>query len=232
MSSLTVSNAHLLDRQGLQCEALKERKQNAIQNRGNDKVQKKVPTICQKRIMSRYSHTFTVKGLDMALVTIIISRNHLCEGVFAVSSPRLTRSQNLRIFQTRPIPRLSSQRLTPSSRSFTLPLHLQAIHWRRPSLTLSFSMAFFLLTRPGAIWTPVIPGTHSFGSTHRSTRVAAVGRHDSRWDNLIDTKDRASRRDKTDLCVMKMWRCVRLASDGREGEKRSGGRMERTWRKR
>lgn len=148
------------------------------------------------------------------------------------TSPRLTRSQNLRSFHTRPMPRLSSQRLMPSSRSLTLPFHLDAIHCRNPSLTLSFSMAIFLATSPGAMWTLLKPGTHSFGSTQRSTKHAGEGRVASRRESRMDTRERASRRETTDVCVKKMEREMRSANDGREEDQSRGGRTQRVRRRR
>lgn len=130
-------------------------------------------------------------------------------------SPRLIRSQNLLRRQTRPMPLVSSRFLATSSRSLTSPFHLAAIQRRRPSLTFSFSMALRLATMAGDTCTGTMPGTHSLGSTARSTRASAEGRAARRRERRMETSDRASRRDTMDVWVRKMERAMRLASDGR-----------------
>lgn len=150
-------------------------------------------------------------------------------GITAWSSPRLIRSQNFLNLQTRPTPRLSSQRLIPSSRSLTSPLHFAAIHRLMASFTLSLSIAFFFATSPGATCTGFIPGTHSFGSTALSTRVSADGRAARRRANLIETRDRASLRETTELLVRNTRRAMRSAKDGLEEDQRNIGRVDRAY---
>ncbi|KAL6408177.1 hypothetical protein AUP68_08026 [Ilyonectria robusta] len=76
------------------------------------------------------------------------------------------------------------------------------------------------------------PGTHSFGSTHRSTKHAGEGRVASRRESRIDTRERASRRETTDVCVKKMEREMRSANDGREEDQSRGGSTQRVRRRR
>ena len=134
---------------------------------------------------------------------------------------RLTLSQNRVRRHTLPTPLSSCRRVTFSSRRCTSPFHL-SIHRRSSSLTLSLSTAFLLATSPGAMGSP---GTHSGGSTALCTSASGDGRLSSCRLSRIDTSDRASRRETTDVGVRKMCRVMRSASGGRAYS--NGGR---TWR--
>lgn len=147
-------------------------------------------------------------------------------------SPLEIRSQNRRSRQTLPTPLISSHFLTPSSRWRTSPFHTPSTQFLRPSFTFSFSMALRFATRAGATCTMLMPGTHSGGSTARSTRASADGLEARRRDSLIDTRERARRRETTEVWVRKMDREMSSDREGREGEASRGGRMARVCRSR
>lgn len=132
---------------------------------------------------------------------------------------RLMRSQKRLRRHTRPTPACSSHRLTPSPRSRTRVCHTSPRKRRSPSLSLSFSTARFVATKPGA--KPQC--RHSWGSTPRSTRSSADGRRRSRLDRRMETKFRARCREILVVLVRKMALEISSAREGREGEKRSGG---------
>lgn len=156
--------------------------------------------------------------------------------VSSTSQPLLrpTFSQNRLNLQTRPTPAFSSHCLTPSLLSSTSPLHTLSTHLLSRSLTLSFSMARLLATNAGATGAMPLPppGTHSGGSTHRCTRASGVGRDASLRERRMHTRERASRRDTTVVWVRKMERRISSASEGRDGECRSGLRDARVRRRR
>lgn len=102
-----------------------------------------------------------------------------------------TRSQKRRSFHTRPTPLLSSHLCTRLPRSHTSPFHTPPTHFRRPSLSRSFSTARFLATSPGA----TKPSTHSPGKTPRCTRLSAEGRRGSLRDSRMATRLRANLRE-------------------------------------
>ena len=182
-----------------------------------------------KNARSTVRSQFAVHTTHTVITGKIQYRNALNETRYQLGmpSPLLTRSQNLVSRHTRPTPRLSSARRTCSWRSVTSLLHLLAIHFLSPSLSLSFSIALRVATRLGATCTPASPGTHSGGNTARLTSASGDGRAASRRDRRMETRERAKRRDTTEVLVMKMEREMRSASEGRDGEYRSGGRMTR-----
>lgn len=150
----------------------------------------------------------------------------------AKCSSRLIRSQNLVSLQTLPTPWVSSRFRASSARWRTSRRHLAAIQLRRPSLRRSCSMALRRAASPGATYTGTIPGTHSRGSTDRSTRTSAEGRVARRRERRMDTSERVRRREMMVVGVRKICRAIRSSKEGRFREVRSGDKICRVCRRR
>lgn len=132
-------------------------------------------------------------------------------------SPRPTLSQNLLSLQTLPTPNLSSPCLRSSTTSRHRLSHTLPTHRRSPSLTLSRSMARVLANRAGAT------RSRSRGRTPRAMSASGGGREARRRDRRMAVSERASLRETTVVLVRKTRRWISSASDGREGDVRSGG---------
>lgn len=140
-------------------------------------------------------------------------------------SPRAILSQCFRNLHTLPIPTVSSHLWMCSLRRPTSLFHTAPIHCLRPSFSLCRSIALVRATSDGAMCP--IPGAHSTGKTHRSTKTFTGGRTAKRRERRMETRDRASLRDTTVVFVRKMERLMSSERDGRNREERETARTVR-----